>query len=265
VVQSLHKTLPSLTQTAILHRMGARVPQAALRHAVGVFQSTSPSYLFLASMDGCVSFLRERGAASLAAWRARLDRFYREMTGLRHLRLLNGNFDNIYAHDPGKLTILTGGTNLRGTALMAALRSDFGIELEMALDGYAVAMTSLASTDEDFARLGAALRASDETCTPSPAQTPIALPPMPEQVMPAGEALRLPGRREAFAESVGEISRAYVWAYPPGVPIVTPGVRVTRDIADALAQLAARGVKLDSTFGAAQGFLEVVDNPVKIG
>jgi len=58
-VQSLHKTLPALTQTAVLHVCGTRVDRARLEHQLAVFETSSPSYLLLASMDGCVRALRE--------------------------------------------------------------------------------------------------------------------------------------------------------------------------------------------------------------
>ena len=171
VVQSLHKTLPSLTQTAILHRVGARVDHARLQHALDVFQTSSPSYLLLASIDNCVGLMQARGGELLAAWRGRLDGFYREMAGLQRLKLFDVDEHGrqvaaptkaVYAHDPGKLTILTGGAGLTGAQLMEVLRMEHGIELEMPWPDYAVAMTGLCSTDEDFARLRDAFYAVDK-------------------------------------------------------------------------------------------------------
>jgi len=177
VVQSLHKALPSLTQTALLHctdgaakdsfigrssptALGTsreRVLHERLRHALNIFQTSSPSYPLLASIDSCVAYLEREGEAPFAAWRARLDTFREDVKGLRHLRLLDG------AIDPSKLTILCGGAGLTGPELMVCLRDEHGIELEKAEDGYAVAMTGLASTDADFRRLQKALNAVDKS------------------------------------------------------------------------------------------------------
>jgi arginine/lysine/ornithine decarboxylase len=77
--------------------------------------------------------------------------------------------------------------------------------------------------------------------------------------MAAGEALRLPGRQVGYADSVGKLSRGYLWAYPPGIPLVTPGVRITREVADCLARLTERGVTLQSTFPTAPGLIEIID------
>ena len=87
-VASLHKMLPSLTQTAVLHATGARLSLPQVVRQAGIFQSSSPSYLLMASMDGCIRLLEEEGEALFAAWKARLDKFDRLASGLKHLRLL---------------------------------------------------------------------------------------------------------------------------------------------------------------------------------
>jgi len=260
VVQSLHKTLPSLTQTAMLHLQGGLVSAERVWHALAVFQSSSPSYPLLASIDACVAELLERGDVLLCAWRERLDQFYQSLD-LQHLSLLTQEQDpsRIFAHDPGKLTILCGGTTQTGTALMRTLREDFHIELEMALDGYALAMTGLNSTDADLNRLREALQEIDRAVCSAVPRPPLSLPPMPEQGMFAGEALCAPGLQMTFSESVGRIAKSYIWVYPPGIPLVTPGVRVTGEIAACLAECVARGVELKHTLPMPPGMMEVVD------
>ena len=261
VVQSLHKTLPSLTQTAILHLSGDLVSRERMQHALAVFQSSSPSYILLASIDGCVAELAARGESLLADWRVRLDGFY-QTAGLGKLSLLAEEQDtaHIYARDPSKIVILCEETDRSGRSLMEAMRRDFGIELEMALDGYAIAMTGLGSAKEDFDRLREALRKIDDRCEAKKrTRNARAYPRIPKTVMPEGEALRAPGRQVVLAESVGHISGTYLWAYPPGIPLLTPGVRITREIVASLTELKERGVEIKSTFCTPSGFVEVVD------
>ena len=266
VVQSLHKTLPSLTQTATVHLCGDRVPRERMQHALAVFQSSSPSYLLMASIDGCVAELEARGEARLAAWRGYLDKFYQEVE-LRKLSLLTAQQDevHIYDRDPSKIVILCEDTDWSGTMLMETLRRDVNIELEMALDGYAIAMTGLGSIDEDFARLREALQALDcrgGNLPPAVLQRTRharPYPVMPERVMPVGEAMRARGRQVALSESVGCISRTYLFAYPPGIPLLTPGVRITREVVESVTELMERGVEIKSTFRTRAGFVEIVD------
>jgi len=261
VVQSLHKTLPSLTQTAVLHIQGDLVFRERVQHGLALFQSSSPSYLLLASIDACVTELLERGDALLADWRGRLDRFYREME-LEELSLLGEVRDEgrIYDRDPSKIVILCDDTNQSGFNLMDTLRTKYSIELEMALDGYSIAMTGLNTTDADLDRLAGVLQALDGGCElEQRTRNARPCPSMPEVVMGVGEALCSPGCQVAFAESVGRVARTYLWAYPPGIPLLVPGVRITEEIREALTELVSRRVELRSTFEAPQGFVEVVD------
>lgn len=121
-MQSLHKTLPSLTQTGILHQQGNLVSAEALERQLGIFETSSPSYLLMASMDGCVDLLEHRGDelfGPLAGGTGRLDR---AIAGLTRLRVLCHGTDaperhpTLYAHDPGKLVVSTRGTALTGRA-----------------------------------------------------------------------------------------------------------------------------------------------------
>ena len=187
-VASLHKMLPSLTQTALLHAGGKLVPLPQVARQTGIFQSSSPSYLLMASMDGCVRLLEEKGEALFAAWHRRLTEFDQGIQGLRHLRVLGhgreagAHYPGIFALDPAKILISTQGTGLTGVALRDLLRREYRIEVEMALDHYVLAMTGLGTDDAMPARLAQALLAIDETCasseeTPSVLAVPGALPP----------------------------------------------------------------------------------------
>ena len=95
VVQSLHKTLPSLTQTGILHQQGDLIPAEALARQLGIFETSSPSYLLMASMDGCVDLLERKGGELFARWQAALASFDRAIAGLTRLRVLCHGVDTL--------------------------------------------------------------------------------------------------------------------------------------------------------------------------
>ncbi len=230
VVQSLHKTLPSLTQTAILHRTGTAVPPVRLRHALSVFQSSSPSYLLMASIDGCVSLLQERPEL-LARWRDALAQFDEETAGLCQIAIpfRTGLPSTVFAYDPGKLVL----SGCSGYALADELRHQFHIELEMAAPGYALAMTGMGDTGESCRRLAEVLKALDGQLPPAcPKVSGLTL--LPELVMSPGEARGLPMGFCPVESAAGQIAGEYVWAYPPGIPLVIPGERITPDLAAAL-------------------------------
>ena len=106
VIQSFHKTLPSLTQTAVLHvGRDAQVDEERIRRFLGIYQSSSPSYIFMAAMDRCVEFLKNEGKERFEAFAARLEDFYAFAGGLEQIRIpgyeIRGSY-GIFDFDPPK-------------------------------------------------------------------------------------------------------------------------------------------------------------------
>jgi hypothetical protein len=169
VVQSLHKTLPSLTQTAIAH-VGGLIDPARFQAQLDIFETSSPSYLLMASIDGCVRLLGAEKDLLFAGWAEKLDAFDRAVNGLKRLTLPGHGAPAspaMHAFDRSKILISTRGTSLTGPALMELLRSKYGIELEMASCDYALAMTGLTEPDSSLEALAAALREIDRDCAPA--------------------------------------------------------------------------------------------------
>ena len=248
VVQSLHKTLPSLTQTAIVHLCGELLDPAVLERSKNLFETSSPSYLLMASCDGCAHLLGGDDPTPLDGWANVLDIFYARTAALRHLRIFRPTGRAaVFAHDPSKIVISTRGTSITGVELMDRLREKFGIELEMASGDYALAMTGHGTTREHTLRLANALLAIDRTVVPADAPAPILLPPPAEQVMRPADAVEAPKLTLPVERTEGEIAADYLWAYPPGIPLLAPGQRIDRATLDAIAALRARGVRLRET------------------
>lgn len=254
VVQSLHKTLPSLTQTAILHVCSARVDTQRLRHALSVFQTSSPSYLFMASIDACVTLLRNQRAL-LASWRDALRGFDAETAVLSKIELpLRGKTpETVYAFDPSKIVLSS--RRASGETLATRLREAHGIELEMAVPDHALAMTGLGDTRETLARFASALASLDRALAALP-EIPASHADTslyriePELVMPTADALRAKHRHTPLSACAGQIAAEYVWAYPPGVCMVLPGERITPALAEALASAARIPGHLHGSSGA---------------
>lgn len=282
VIQSLHKTLPSLTQTAILHRNGNLVDGSALYHALDVFETSSPSYPLLSSMDGCVHLLTDAGRPILEMWFQNLERFYEGALRLTSLRVRRRP-----DADPGKIVIETGGAGISGFELMRVLREEYSIELEMAMPAYALAMTGAGDTRENLDALFTALLEIDEGFASSKSPSVVRdigasvskksavssaeaekcgadaardvfpkcgtgfpeAPTLPEAVLSPREALRANSVRVPVSDSEGRVSADYAWAYPPGIPMVVPGERIPRGFAGRWARLRASGAKTVLTGG----------------
>lgn len=187
VIQSLHKTLPSLTQTAILHLKSRLIRPEQVERYLAMFQSSSPSYVFLAAMENCVRFMDREGRDGMRRFAERLRRWSAEGDALRCLRVLPGEAGiagsaelrgegvsadertpakdalryGIYRIDPSKIVVATATAGITGTDLADLLRERYHLEPEMACRGYVLYMTSLMDTEKGFRRLYEALKEVD--------------------------------------------------------------------------------------------------------
>lgn len=255
VVMSLHKTLPALTQCALAHVSGSRVDEGRLQNALALFETSSPSYVLLSSIDRCVRLLTAQKETLFGAYEARLRAFDESVGGLKRLKILCHGADALsdhpqfYGFDPGKIVISTRGTDLTGPALTKILRSKYKIEMEMAAPDYVLAMTSVCDESEAFTALADALLELDETARPSGPQGAYTCGALPPKALEAHEAAGLDGAFAALEESAGMISLEYVWAYPPGIPMLVPGERIDAAALGLMRQTLASGVGLKSTRG----------------
>lgn len=250
VIHSLHKTLPALTQTAAAHLCTDRIPPVAFQQKLSVFETSSPSYVLLASISECVRILEKKAETAFKTYEKQLTDFSKQCKTLTHIIVLCKGNDGLelhpvfFAFDGGKLPIVTANTNTDGVSLLQKLRAEYKIEGEMAAVSYALLMTSVCDTDEGFSRLFAALREIDRTLQPAavpPQFTPVPLPPV---VFSPDEAAKQTGARMPLQNAVGKTSLNTVWCYPPGVPLLVRGERVTKEIADALENAKAHGLKV---------------------
>ncbi len=241
-VTSLHKTLPCLTQVACLNIFSDGIDEKKIALSLGNFETSSPSYPLMASADRCMSILEKRGAQLAKSYHERIEKFYADVAGLRHLRILFKGDKNF---DFSKLVISCAGCSITGVDLFALLRDRYMIECEMASLDYVIAMTSICDTQEGFDRLAAALNVIDgeavgrKTCGES---LPQVFSAVPDVRMTAYEARRKALEKLRLCEAVGRISGEYIWVYPPGIPIIAPGEVMTQEIVSKCRLYEASGI-----------------------
>ncbi|NLO46882.1 MAG: aminotransferase class I/II-fold pyridoxal phosphate-dependent enzyme [Clostridiales bacterium] len=256
VVHGLHKTLPCFTQSAILHVNGDLIDPFEIKKMLSVFQSSSPSYLLMAGIDSCIELLINRGEALFNEYIMLINAFNRKMKGLNNLRVFcKGNDDivyhpAVYHFDPGKIVISCRNTSIEGPYLAACLLERYRIQTEMSASDYVVAMTSIADTREGFLRLGDALLCTDETIRQTNCRKGgPTLPAIPEKCMHIHEAETAKGRFYPIDKSAGKTSAEYVFAYPPGIPLIVPGEIVSEHMIGQITDMAVQSVAIKSTYG----------------
>jgi arginine/lysine/ornithine decarboxylase len=230
-VFGLHKSLGALTQAAaVVWRAG--VDGARLRGVLRVLQSASPSYLLMASIDGARAAAAAYGPRR---WRRALDRAGEVRGWLGEEAWLPP-----VAHDPSRVVWLA--SHGGGPQLYAALRQQ-GVEPEYAdargvllLIGPNLAARDLARLRKAFA--AAAVRRLDS----GPAQSPVTAPPAPlPPDMDMLAALVAPTATVPLAQAAGRCAADFLVPYPPGVPLVLPGRRLTTAEVRALEAALAQG------------------------
>ena len=253
-VASLHKMLPSLTQTAFLQLNGSLADPAEVERQLDVFETSSPSYPLLVSLDGCTGWLAQQGCAAFAAWRARLDRFDAAAKKLQNTRILCCGADaphpDFFAHDAGKLLLQIG-------AAGAAYLRENGFEPEMVCGPNVLAMTSPCDAEDALDRLADVLAAWDKTTAP-PAAAPHILPAPGAVRCTIGAALLRPSRIVPMQSAVGQTAAEYLWAYPPGVPLIAPGEEVTAALAAACEELEKVGTRIKHIGGSGPDKISVI-------
>ena len=239
-VISLHKTLPSLTQTALLLTNDS-VLADKLRMNSAVFESSSPSYILMASIECCLRFLKNSKTA-FDEYIKRLLLFYDRAKQLKKLSLFN-----CAGRDPGKLVILTGRTKLTGHRLADILRKKYRLETEMSSVDYVTAITSVCDTSEGFERLFNALLEIDAGCKPDN-EKPLKIEfELPERKFFSYEKENFKPLKMALKNAVGKVSLEYVFAYPPGIPVIVPGEVLTGKTYENISYQINNGVEIISS------------------
>lgn len=249
VVQSTHKTLPAFTQSSMLHVKSKRIDRQRLRLMLSIHQSTSPSYLLMASLDMARAIAQQDGRFLMQKLLEMIYRFHKDLKDEKGIRILNHEVigtNGIKNIDPTKLVIDLSDLGISGPALEELLRTRYHIQVEMANVYNVVALSSIGNEQRDFDRLLRALQSIKEG--KGIARRKITLPAysysLPPMAMTPRQAVYSEKKEIAFLQGSGKISGEYIIPYPPGIPILCPGEVITREMIAYVQQLKAYGIHM---------------------
>ena len=272
VIHSLHKTLPSLTQTALLHVNGNRVDRECLRRFLDIYQTSSPSYVFMAGMDSCVCLLEKRGGELFESLRRNLEVFYKQTESLGCIYLANHGLmgkSGIHDFDRSKLVISARNAGFTGNQLANLLRKRYHLELEMAGGSYGLALTSISDTEEGFLRLSEALKEIDaclenkiEKNTEKSTLTIEDIVIKNEVWCRIHEALESPGESVLLEKAEGKICREFVYLYPPGIPMLVPGEIISREVLGKIRRLVREGYSVQGMADYSAEHIQVMNTAI---
>ncbi|MET0761285.1 MAG: aminotransferase class V-fold PLP-dependent enzyme [Thermoleophilaceae bacterium] len=253
VISSIHKIVGSLTQSAMIHLgHGDLIEESVVARSITLIESTSPNSLLFGSLDAARRSAAVRGRELLGETLAALGRAreaVREIPGLDVLDERLAGAPGVFDYDPLRLAIDVRGTSVSGFELARLVRVQNDVLLELAGENVMVAVFGMGEDAGTAAeRLVHSLREAVDTVSEQPGAVAHAEfappPPWGELVMTPREAFLGPQEVVPTAEAVGRVAAESLAAYPPGIPNVLPGERLTAETLDYIAQTLAQGGSL---------------------
>lgn len=242
VIESLHKTMPALTQTSLLHVMNPELDER-IRRYLQIFQTSSPSYIFMQSMEKAVAFGANNRTA-FGEYERRLEEFAGRCDRLRNIRLFKPEVNiakdgescpacKVFDHDEGRLvfvvrpgTVDGSGNKFTGVMLADMLADRYGLIVEMSSVSYVICISSVVDSADSYDILFRAMEEIDNglDCRPiMDGGSEMDIISGRKSAVVPGKAWDEPSEKILLEKAEGRISGAFVYAYPPGIPVLAPG------------------------------------------
>lgn len=233
VIESMHKTLPTFTQTALLHlsKEGKkRVDEKKIKHFWSIFQTSSPSYVFMANMDKCISFLDKNGNEIYEKFSNDIEEFRKKCDKLHDIHIPGKELigtNEVFDVDLSKLII---NSSMGGKPMNDILRKKFHLEMEMEAAKYVLAITTFCDNKEGFDRLYKALDYIDAELKKITNKSEIKKIKNTNfelvrniQEMSISNAVNSNTKLVDIENAINKVSAEYLYLYPPGIPLIVPG------------------------------------------
>ncbi len=243
---SMHKSGGSLTQSSLL-LTGQQVSQGYVRQIVNLTQTTSASYLLMASLDISRCNLALRGRQMFAQVTALAQYAREEINAIGDYyaysrELING--DSVFDFDATKLSVYTLDIGLAGIEVYDILRDEYDIQIEFGDLGNILAYVSIGDRKQDVERLIGSLAEIRRRYKRDKAGLMRQEYIDPRVIVTPQAAFYAPKQSVPLADAAGRVCSEFVMCYPPGIPILAPGEEITADILDYIRYAKAKGCSM---------------------
>lgn len=257
-VISTHKTCGSLTQSSMLLSNSRTVTNEKLLNTLNLLRTTSASYLLMASLDVARKQMALEGREMLARTLELANYARVEINKIKGLYCFGRELvDNraVFNFDDTKLNIHVRRLGMTGFEMERRLRQEYNIQVELADLNNIMAMVTVGDDEENINRLVQALKSISLKCRVQKFRRVTLTPDMPETIVTPRDAFYSYKKSVPLEKAVNEISGEMVMAYPPGIPVICPGERITQDIVDYITILKEHNSHLQ---GAADPFVNYI-------
>ncbi len=246
---SMHKSGGSLTQSSIL-LCGPGLDSEYVRQIINLTQTTSASYLLLSSLDISRRNLAMRGNESFTKVSRMAEYARNEINSIGGYyaygrELIDGK--SVFDFDVTKLSIYTRGIGLTGIEVYDLLRDDYDIQIEFGDIGNILAYISIGDRIQDIERLVGALEDIKRVYGKDDCDQFCGDFIQPEVVVSPQRAFYAEKEQLSLDETEGKVCGELVMCYPPGIPILTPGEKITREIIEYIKYAKDKGCSLQGT------------------
>jgi len=245
VIHGIHKTLPSLTQTALLHVTSDRVDLSEIKRYLSIFQTSSPSYILMGAIDYCMDFLEQDRNDFFNIYCNNLKSLYCQLEKLNNLYVLAYSSET---RDASKIVICTDKSVITGSMLYKILRQKYNLQPEMSQPDYVIMMTSVWDNKNDYEKLIKALFEIDSRigCDISADE---AYDICAHTDNSGYEAVHDTDILRRINAKPGDIADDIIYVYPPGIPIISAGEIYTEEIIEKINYYIENGYRIKSNKG----------------
>lgn len=261
--QSTHKIIGAMTQCSLLQVNSGRVDTQKVQQILNLMQTTSPSYVLMASLDCARRQIAINGKELLDKTLDLCNYARNEINKISGLYCFGEEVLGVpgaYAFDPTKITVTCRDLGITGYDLDMILSNKYHIQVELSDLYNILAVGSFGDTRESIDKLLVALKEiSSEYYGKGIRKSDfIDIPPIPEQMQIPREAFNSVKSSVLLRDSIGMISGEFLLAYPPGIPVLCPGENITKEIVDYIENLKAVGLYVQGTEDPKVEYIKVV-------
>ena len=253
VIQSTHKTLPSFTQSSMIHLQGDRVNKEQLVSILKIIESSSPSYMLMASLEIAVDIYNKYGTKLMNELLNNIDKLknsFKENNGI-------GFYDT---DDKTKIFISTINMGLIGYELETILREEYNIQVELSNYYGSLLICTIGNDNDDFKSLETALNEILEKYRSNKNIEKIEYPNnIPVKKLTPREAFYKEKKSVKIYESVGKICGEYIIPYPPGISLTSPGEIITNEIIDYMLFCKEKGMNVSGLKDSNLGQIQIIE------
>lgn len=255
VIQSTHKTLPSFTQSSMMHIQGERVNQERLTSILRMIESSSPSYMLMSSLELAVDIYETKGKDLMEELLDNIDIFKKNME--KYINIYNDN-------DRTKIFISSKELGITGYELDEMLRINYNVQVELSNYYGVLLICTIGNDREDFKSLEYALKDISLNHINNKNIGYIEYPMnIPVKALSPREAFYNEKKSVKIDDSIGKICGEYIIPYPPGICLVSPGEIITKEVIDYILVCNQKGMSISGMKDPSLGYIQIIENGIR--